>query len=88
LEKIGDVAPKNGFFESFWELEYYEVHLTSNQNFVGFYVLAYNDSAQFGNFFQGKEVTNDQILVGLQGSEGLKSDIPHGKKLRKTQKGL
>ena len=80
FEILGDVPPKNWYFEGFWDMIYYEVHLTSCLDCFAFYVLAINGSNQFGNFFWEKDSLNCQILERFQGSEGQKFKILHGKK--------
>ena len=82
---MGDVPSKNGYFEGFWDMIYYEVHLTSCLDCFAFYVLAINGSYQFGNFFREKESLNCQILERFQGSEGQKFKILDGKNSAATE---
>jgi hypothetical protein len=58
--------------ESFWEYEHCKVHLTFNQQFFAFYILAEDNTVQLGHFFHVEEVGNSEILIGFEGSEGLK----------------
>ena len=72
LENLDDVPQKNGYLDTFWDKENFQVHSPYCLGNLAFYRLFINDSNQFGHFFLGKDGLNVHILVRFQGSAGQK----------------